>query len=74
MFKPIKPLYGVTFEMYSSNVHHRCVRGLVIPKILLRARYPTDRVSFPSREVHPHAWILGVSHRSSPLLEFFFSV
>ena len=66
MFKLVKPLYSIPFKMYSYNFHHRCIRDFVVPKISLRARDPTNRVSFfPSREVHSHAWIVRVGHRAS---------
>ncbi|RWW68699.1 hypothetical protein BHE74_00023768 [Ensete ventricosum] len=66
VFKPIKPLYGILFKMNSRNFHHRSIRGSVEQKITLRARDPTNRVSFfLSREVHPHAWINAVIKRLS---------
>ncbi|RRT38707.1 hypothetical protein B296_00050863 [Ensete ventricosum] len=41
-------------------------RCLVVAKISFRARNPPDRVFiFPSREVHPHAWVWRVHRRFS---------
>ncbi|RWW69763.1 hypothetical protein BHE74_00022599 [Ensete ventricosum] len=63
VFKPIIPLYGVSFKVDGSDVHHGSLRSPVITKVALRARKLSRRVSiFPSREVHPHACRCWIRH------------
>ncbi|RZS09150.1 hypothetical protein BHM03_00040204 [Ensete ventricosum] len=55
VFKPIEPLNSISLEVYGSNLHPCSVGGSVEPKIALRTRDPSDRVSFfPSWEVNLH--------------------
>ncbi|RWW64078.1 hypothetical protein BHE74_00028706 [Ensete ventricosum] len=58
VLKPIKPLNSISLEVDGSNLHPCSVGGSVEPKIALRTRDPSDRVSFfPSWEVHLHAFL-----------------
>ncbi|RRT49202.1 hypothetical protein B296_00031598 [Ensete ventricosum] len=69
VLEPIISLDRISFKVYSSNVHHRYIWGLVVAKITFHARDPPNRVSFfPSRKVHPHAWVWRVRHKFSFLL------
>ncbi|RZS06847.1 hypothetical protein BHM03_00037572 [Ensete ventricosum] len=68
VLKLIKPLNSISLEVDGNNLHPCGVGGSVEPKITLRARDPPDRVSFPSREVNLHAWIIEI--RVSPGCDF----
>ncbi|RWV97725.1 hypothetical protein GW17_00039466, partial [Ensete ventricosum] len=69
VLKPIEPLNSISLEVDGSNLHPCSVGGSVEPKIALRARDPSDRVSFfPSWEVHLHAWIILIRDDVSMLL------
>ncbi|RWW29998.1 hypothetical protein GW17_00005437 [Ensete ventricosum] len=45
VFKPIEPLNSISLEVYGSDLHPCGIGGSVEPKIALRARDPSDRVS-----------------------------
>ncbi|RWW11643.1 hypothetical protein GW17_00024736 [Ensete ventricosum] len=46
VLKPIKPLNSISLEVYGIDLHPCCIGGSVEPKIALRTRDPSDRVSF----------------------------
>ncbi|RWV92384.1 hypothetical protein GW17_00045250 [Ensete ventricosum] len=57
MFEPIIPLYGISFKVDGSDVHHGNLRGSMKIEVA-RAQKPSCWIFiFPSREVHPHAWL-----------------
>ncbi|RWW73165.1 hypothetical protein BHE74_00018977 [Ensete ventricosum] len=52
VFKPIIPLYGISFKVDGSDVHHGSLRGSVITGVALRIRKPScakDEGSFEAR-------------------------
>ncbi|RRT74701.1 hypothetical protein B296_00019847 [Ensete ventricosum] len=57
VLKPIIPSYNISFKMDDSGVHHGILRCLVMTEVTFGARNLSRRVSFPSREVLPHAWL-----------------
>ncbi|RZR77299.1 hypothetical protein BHM03_00002317 [Ensete ventricosum] len=62
VFKPIIPSYSISFKVDDSGVHHGILRCLVMTEVMFDARNPSRWVSFfPSREVHPHAWLSEMS-------------
>ncbi|RWW54253.1 hypothetical protein BHE74_00039174 [Ensete ventricosum] len=69
MLKLVVPLDRVSLKVYGGDVDHGCIRSLVEAKISFSARDPPGWVSiFPSKEVHPHAWVLLLTsqeHRSA---------
>ncbi|RZS01434.1 hypothetical protein BHM03_00031278 [Ensete ventricosum] len=69
VFKPIELLNSISIEVYDSDLHQCGIGGSVEPKITLRTRDLSDRVSFfPSWEVNLHAWIVGIRGDVSMLL------
>ncbi|RWW28465.1 hypothetical protein GW17_00007060 [Ensete ventricosum] len=69
MLKLVVPLDRVSLKVYGGDVDHGCIRSLVEAKISFSAQDPPGWVSiFPSKEVHPHAWVLLLTsqeHRSA---------
>ncbi|RZS07521.1 hypothetical protein BHM03_00038377 [Ensete ventricosum] len=69
MLKLVVPLDRVSLKVYGGDVDHGCIRSLVEAKISFSVRDPPGWVSiFPSKEVHPHAWVLLLTsqeHRSA---------
>ncbi|RRT33642.1 hypothetical protein B296_00039554 [Ensete ventricosum] len=46
VFKPIIPLNSISLKVCGSDLHQCGIDGSIEPKIALRARDPSDRVSF----------------------------
>ncbi|RRT67502.1 hypothetical protein B296_00001902 [Ensete ventricosum] len=75
IFKSIEPLNSISLEVYGSDLHPCGIGGSVESKIPLRARDPSDRVSFfPSWEVNLHAWIVRIRGDVSMLLRIISSI
>ncbi|RWW54807.1 hypothetical protein BHE74_00038586 [Ensete ventricosum] len=69
VFKPIEPLNSIYLVVYDSDLYPCSVGGSVEPKIALRTRDPSDRVSFfPSWEINLPTWIVGIRGDVSMLL------
>ncbi|RWV92240.1 hypothetical protein GW17_00045402, partial [Ensete ventricosum] len=55
VLKLIRPLNSISLKVDDSNLYPCSIGGSVEPKIVLRARDSSDRVSFfPYREVNLH--------------------
>ncbi|RWW38646.1 hypothetical protein BHE74_00056110 [Ensete ventricosum] len=69
VFKSIEPLSSISLEVYGSDLHPCGIGGSIEPKIALRTRDISDRVSFfPSWEVNLHVRIVRIRGDVSKLL------
>ncbi|RZS10509.1 hypothetical protein BHM03_00041747 [Ensete ventricosum] len=69
VLEPIELLNNISLEVDGRNLYPCSIDDSVEPKIALRARDPSDRVSlFPSWKVHLHAWIILIRDDVSMLL------
>ncbi|RWV94831.1 hypothetical protein GW17_00042596 [Ensete ventricosum] len=68
VFKPIELLNSIFIKVYDSDLQPCGIGSSVEPKIALRARDPSDRVSFfPSWEVNLHVSGIGILEKGWPV-------